>query len=209
MSYTAITASLIEAGKANVRSLWSLISTNLSDHQDRLNTLEQNANLINAGTIVWYGSSATPTGYLKCDGSIVSRETYTSLFAVVGETYGAGDGASTFQLPDLRGRSPLGSGTGSGLTARTAGTSVGEETHVLTSAEIASHTHSIAESPHTHTWPAVGSAGAGTGQTESLGSSTDEQTSFGGTGISMQNTGSGTGHNTMQPFAVATALIKY
>lgn len=53
------------------------------------------------GTIIYSGSTTTPSGYLKCDGSEVSRETYADLFAAIGTAYGAGDGTSTFNLPNL------------------------------------------------------------------------------------------------------------
>jgi microcystin-dependent protein len=66
---------------------------------------------------LWF-TATPPTGWLICDGSAVSRTTYADLFAVLGTAYGVGDGTTTFNLPDLRGRFPLGkaaSGTGSTL----------------------------------------------------------------------------------------------
>lgn len=60
------------------------------------------------GTIQAYAGSTAPTGYLVADGSAVSRTTYAALFAVIGTTYGAGDGSTTFNLPDLRGRTAVG-----------------------------------------------------------------------------------------------------
>ena len=70
------------------------------------------------GGIIAYGGSAAPTGFLLCDGSAVSRATYTDLFTAIGTTFGTGDGSSTFNVPDLRQRFPLGkaaSGTGATL----------------------------------------------------------------------------------------------
>jgi microcystin-dependent protein len=106
------------------------------------------------GSLMPYAGSVAPTGYLLCDASAVSRTTYATLFGIIGTTYGAGDGSTTFNLPDLRGRLPMGAGTGTGLnssgtglpsgtaqTARTRGQWLGEETHLLTTAELASHTH--------------------------------------------------------------------
>ena len=55
------------------------------------------------GTVIYVAQNAQPTGYLKANGAAVSRATYAALFAVVGTTFGAGDGATTFNLPDLRG----------------------------------------------------------------------------------------------------------
>jgi len=62
-----------------------------------------------AGTIIMYGAAATPAGYLHCNGSTVSRTTYAALFAVLGTGYGAGDGSSTFNLPDFKDRTAVGS----------------------------------------------------------------------------------------------------
>lgn len=56
-----------------------------------------------AGSVIWYAKSTAPAGYLKCNGALLSRTTYASLFAVIGTTFGAGDGSTTFALPDLRG----------------------------------------------------------------------------------------------------------
>jgi microcystin-dependent protein len=55
------------------------------------------------GTIISYGASGVPSGYLSCNGTAVSRTTYSALFAAIGTTYGGGDGSSTFNVPDLRG----------------------------------------------------------------------------------------------------------
>ena len=57
---------------------------------------------IPTGTIVPWSTGSVPTGFLECDGSAVSRSTFSGLFAVVGTTYGAGDGSSTFNVPDLQ-----------------------------------------------------------------------------------------------------------
>ena len=69
------------------------------------------AELIPSGTIVAYGAASAPTGWLLCDDSAVSRSTYARLFAVIGTGYGTGDGSSTFNVPDLRDKVPLGKGT--------------------------------------------------------------------------------------------------
>ena len=110
------------------------------------------------GALMPYAGSTAPTGYLLCDGSSVSSSTYLALHAVISNTYGGsaytGAGSLSFNLPDLRGRLPMGAGTGTGQnasgtgapsgtaqTARTRGQWLGEETHLLTTAELASHTH--------------------------------------------------------------------
>jgi len=67
--------------------------------------------IVPAGSIIAWSGSSAPTRYLLCDGSAVSRTTYAALFAVAGTGYGVGDGSSTFNVPDLRDRIPLGKGT--------------------------------------------------------------------------------------------------
>lgn len=66
---------------------------------------------IPTGTLHAFAGATAPLGYLMCDGTAVSRTTYASLYAVILTTYGAGDGSTTFNLPDLRGRVPVGAGT--------------------------------------------------------------------------------------------------
>jgi len=69
------------------------------------------ASTLPAGMLVPYGGSTAPSGWLLCDGVAVSRTTYATLFAVVGTSYGAGDGSTTFNLPDMQGRVAVGKGT--------------------------------------------------------------------------------------------------
>ena len=95
------------------------------------------------GSIVGYGAAAAPTGWLLCDGSVVSRTTYAALYAVIGTTWGVGDGSTTFNVPDSKGRFPIGYGTGAGLTARALGAKGGEESHTITITELPSHSHDI------------------------------------------------------------------
>lgn len=79
---------------------------------------DREGNDVQPGTITAFGGTAAPAGWLLCDGSAVSRTTHAALFAVIGAAYGPGDGSTTFNLPDLRQRVPLGlaaSGTGSGM----------------------------------------------------------------------------------------------
>lgn len=75
------------------------------------NILDQTA-FVPIGTIDVFAKSTVPTAnWLACDGSAVSRTTYAALFAIIGTTFGVGDGSTTFNLPDLRGKSPIGAGT--------------------------------------------------------------------------------------------------
>lgn len=94
-----------------------------------------------SGTVAMFAGSSAPTGWLTCDGSAVSRTTYANLFSAISTTWGVGDGSTTFNVPDMRGRAPIGVGTGSGLTSRALAASGGAETHVLSEAEMPAHTH--------------------------------------------------------------------
>lgn len=145
-----------------------------------------------AGRIALYAGSNLHTGWFRCDGAAVSRTTYSTLFAVIGTIYGAGDGSTTFNLPDFRGRVPVGEGAGAGLTNRALGSKAGEENHILTVSELAPHTHpadtvgslNVASAGY-YGQPAAGSVATNTG-----------------------STGSGSGHNTMQPFLTVQYFIK-
>jgi len=98
------------------------------------------------GEIISYAGSATPNSkWLICDGSSVLRTDYPDLFNVIGTVYGSAD-SSHFNLPDLRGRTMLGAGTGTGLSPRSIGDSFGEEEHVLSIGELAAHVHDIGNS---------------------------------------------------------------
>lgn len=93
------------------------------------------------GEIVAYaGSTAPDSRFLVCDGSEVLQADYPALYALIGDTYGAAI-TNYFKLPDLRGRSISGVGTGAGLSAVSLGQAYGEESHTLTIDEIPSHNH--------------------------------------------------------------------
>lgn len=102
--------------------------------------------LIPPGVVLAYGAASAPTGWLLCNAAAVSRTTYAALFAIIGTTYGIGDGATTFNLPDGRGRALIGSGTGDAVdaTAHSLGSKKGTETHTLTEAQMPSHSHQSA-----------------------------------------------------------------
>jgi len=95
------------------------------------------------GGIQPFGGSSVPTGYLACDGSAVSRTTYADLFAVIGTTYGAGDGSTTFNLPDMQGKMSCGVGVNS-LAAQIGNATHshgGLNSHTLTTSELPNHNH--------------------------------------------------------------------
>src|SRR3990172_12282623 len=67
---------------------------------------------IPSGVMQMFGGAAAPAGWLLCDGAAVSRTTYADLFAAIGTAFGVGDGGTTFNIPHLKGRAPIGGGTG-------------------------------------------------------------------------------------------------
>lgn len=98
-----------------------------------------------AGTIYMYAGSSAPNGFLICDGSAVSRTTYNTLFDAIGVSFGSGDGSTTFNLPNMCGRVPIGIST-----SLSVGNTGGEETHTLTADEISSHLHSVPQHGHSN-----------------------------------------------------------
>jgi microcystin-dependent protein len=124
---------------------------------ERVNVLIRDYNTllgVPAGCVMPYAGATVPDGWLLCHGQAVSRTTYADLFAAIGTAYGLGDGSTTFNLPDLRGRVAAGrddmGGTDAGrlaggVTNRTVlGGAGGAATHTLTTAQMPAHAHSQA-----------------------------------------------------------------
>lgn len=145
------------------------------------------------GAVIMFGGATAPIGWLLCNGSAVSRTTYSALYNVIGTTYGVGDGSTTFNVPDFRGRVILGAGTGSGLTSRLRGATGGAETHQLSTAELAAHTHTQKVQ-----------AGSGGGNVPAGGSYQIDNWANTNTG----SAGSDSAHNNMQPWGCANAIIR-
>ena len=146
-----------------------------------------------AGGIVAYGGAAAPSGYLLCDGRAVSRATYSGLFAAIGTTWGGGNGATTFNLPDLRSRVLAGAGAGLGAGLDSVGETGGEATHTLTVEEMPAHSHEETRltdpPPSDQNQPSQG-------------------TNAGYTTLDTSETGGGQSHNNVQPTAVVNWVIK-
>ncbi|MDP6546449.1 MAG: tail fiber protein [Phycisphaerae bacterium] len=98
-----------------------------------------------------------PRGWALCDGQLLAISQNEALFSIVGTIYG-GDGRTTFALPDLRGRTPVGPRSGPGLSTRALGQRSGAETATVSLAQMASHNHTLPQ-PVNGTQPAGGSQG--------------------------------------------------
>lgn len=146
------------------------------------------------GTIMYSLTQNMGNGWLLCDGREVSRTTYAALFAEIGTRYGDGDASTTFNLPDIRGRSPIGAGTGSGLTFRDINSAtVGEENHTLTVAELPSHSHTLIG-------PVNRTGEQGTGVANHWRQSDPSATT--------DAAGGGQSHNTVHPCIIAWCFVK-
>ena len=177
-----------------------------------------------AGTVNTFAGSTAPSGWLLCDGRStgILRATYADLFSVIGTTYGSGDGSTTFNLPDMRGRVPagldnMGGTAASRLTgtvlsaANTLGATGGAQTHTMSSNEMPSHTHIQNEHSHSiagddnsypNAWWVVQMIRPFDGYQYSAGG-------ISGTTATNQNTGGGAAHLNTQPTLVLNYIIKF
>lgn len=187
------------------------------------------------GVIETFSGASVPTGYLLCDGRAVSRTTYSNLFSVIGTTYGVGDGSTTFNIPNLGGRVPVGKNTG---TFNVLGHSDGKESITLSTSNLPAHTHSIPEltgtaasaGSHNHGWKGVvnvayNSSGSYVGAIfgndsaqsyinqgkgiQAAGAHTHSVTVNSTNAKATGSTGSGTAFTNMQPYLVVNYIIKY
>jgi microcystin-dependent protein len=162
------------------------------------------------GTLLDYVGAADPadTRFLLADGRELNRTTYASLFSVMSTTYGTGNGTTTFNIPDCRGRTSVGPdnmGTANGdaarLTANDArGNSGGEEKHTLTTGELPSHTHRIA-------WTLI-NEGTGASFSVYTASGTPDANGTGTHRTEANDTPRGAAHNVMQPYIVLNKIIR-
>lgn len=163
------------------------------------------------GTLLEFGGLAAPAGYLLCDGAAVSRVTYAALFAVIGVAYGPGDGATTFNVPDFKGKFPVGY-DGTDIDYNGLGKTGGEKKHALTGPENGPHVHQYSDTLFVEN-TGVGSLPPGT-LSESLGANyrgaqtdSDNDLRF----YKNRNTesqGVGQSHENRPPFVVVQKIIK-
>lgn len=179
-----------------------------------------------AGTIVQWPGATAPANWMIADGAAVSRTTYASLFAAIGVQYGSGDGSTTFNLPNLKGRVAVGLDS-SQTEFDTLGETGGAKTHTLTASQIPSHTHTISsDGAHTHTtqiqiWQSNNEAGGfGLNSSTSFQNrpavfSTSTAGQWGSSSAGAHSHGGATGsagsdgaHNNLQPYIVLNYIIK-
>lgn len=166
------------------------------------------------GTVLTWLTDTAPTGFLLCYGQAVSRTTYSSLFDVIGETFGSGDGSTTFNLPDTRGRVLAGTDdmggsaanrltSGNSHTATAIGATFGSEVHQLVTSEIPAHTHTIQKIAN----------GTPNNQSISSGSTSGDADDGSSTWADQSNcragpTGGDGSHNNVQPTITVNYIIK-
>jgi microcystin-dependent protein len=175
----------------------------------------QASTVASVGTIILFGKGTPPGGYLPCDGAAVSRTTYAALFAVIQTAYGAGDGSTTFNVPDMQGRFPMGVGSGSGLTPRALGSQGGAEGQVVAQANLAAFSLPVTDPGHLHDvsvtkqTPSVGGNAAVQGSSDGTNLDTVAGATIGATtGVSVASGGSGTALPVMNPFTTVGYFIK-
>jgi microcystin-dependent protein len=166
--------------------------------KSKLDGIASGADAIPTGVINQYAASTAPSGWLLCQGQAVSRTTYSALFGVISTTYGAGDGSTTFNLPNLQGKVPVGYNSGDS-NFNALGKTGGEATHTLSTNEMPSHSHNV---KFGGTFMSMSSGSTGyynlTGWTTGGGAAQVVEDAAGG----------GAAHNNLQPYIVLNYIIK-
>src|SRR5262249_5517100 len=202
--------------------------------QDKAVTLQKLSDalvnlIIPPGIVQAFAGPNTPTGWIVCDGAQYLQTDFPGLYTAIGGTYGSGGPAASawFKGPDCRGATPIGyvNPPVGGITARAFGSSGGEEYHVLSTPDLASHNHTLHDGAHSHnvidpqhshiyinpygtTGTAPGGSPYPSGATSTNAASTNISIQASGANISIDPAGSNAGHNTMQPFVVIYWIIK-
>jgi len=179
-----------------MRLNWSLLrdfvnGKNIKRANDFLQQVANGINMISyPGITAEFAGDTAPDGWLLCDGAAISRTTYAALFAVIGTKYGVGDGSTTFNVPNIKGKGVVGYNSAE-AEFDTLGKTGGEKAHTLTVTEIPAHTHGYKET----NYPSAGGNDIN-GRYEN------------GTYPQTQSTGGGGAHNNLQPYIVLNHIIK-
>lgn len=207
-SNLAITSAMITDG--------TISTADIGDGQITTAKLATSVTLIPAGVVSAFAGTAAPTGYLLCYGQTINRSQYADLFAAIGTTYGAGDGSTTFVLPDLRGRVIAGQDDMGGTSANrllgvvgsvdgdSLGATGGNETHTLTTAEMPAHSHTGVVQQREDFNPTTGS----TTQTPLGFGDTRGGSRASASPLTIDNTGGGGAHPNVQPTMILNYIIK-
>ncbi|WP_240537980.1 phage tail protein [Bradyrhizobium japonicum] len=176
--------------------------------------------------IDFFGATAPNSSFALAYGQAISRTAYSTLFSMFGTTYGTGDGSTTFNVPDLRGRivagkDDMGGSAASRLTssyfggtATNLGATGGSESHTLTTAQLASHTHpnTLTDPGHVHSYQRAeyGEQKPASGGNTPFATYSSQNTGSATTGVTINNvaTGSGNAHNNTQPTIIANKLLR-
>ncbi|MEX1366849.1 MAG: tail fiber protein [Nannocystaceae bacterium] len=148
-----------------------------------------------------FGGNFAPRGWALCDGQLLAISSHSSLFSILGTTYG-GDGVSTFGLPDLRGRAPVHAGHGPGLSNYRLGEKTGAETVTLTTNQIPAHTHQLEAVGSPATSSDARNNGLGSAEIYVAGNPEAQMNP-----ASIRNTGGGQSHNNIQPVLAVNYII--
>lgn len=228
---TAITDSLPRNGSAGMTGHLNMAGFRITDIANPIAdgdavSLGFARNATPVGMVMDYAGDFAPEGWVLCDGRSLSRTTYAALFAVIGTKFGS-DNATTFKVPDLRGRVIAGldnmggssanriTSAASGFNPNTIGSAGGSQSHTLTIGEMPSHNHGVNDPGHAHNGFTAfigNSLGPGAGTVTSNGAlgqvTLTGSTGASATGISIQNAGNNEAHPNMQPTMVMNKIIR-